>query len=910
MVSRNHLVILVLMAGLLLLVVLTFLLVGRREPEGGSNRMFQFYLPWDDHGDSTVSMSIMLDKPAGRLGHVYVGEDGHLYVNGSRIKFLGVNICGGAAFPEKDDAGKIASRLAKFGVNIVRFHHMDADWEYFNIFDRSFKDTRHLNEEALDRLDYFISKLKENGVYIDLNLLVSRRFRVEDGLPKEINDLDWKDQQVLGFFMEEVEELEKEYARQLLTHRNPYIGMTYCEDPAIAFVEIVNEQGLLHSWLGGVIDRLPNVFRERLRAKWNSYLLYKYGSDEEFYEAWGEENHVNQTEVLRNGCFEQGLQYWNIEVHNGAKASYGIFEGPVGKFLEIKVLELGSASWHVQFNQPGLKVDVGEVYMIKFKARAEKEVKISIGFVQAHDPWRLLSQRIEVSLTPEWKDYEMAIPILESDDNARFDISGLSTVKTTYQFSSFSSKRSEGYGALSDESVEKGTIQILTLTDCWKRSLAARKDWIEFLYSLEEGFFIRMWRYVKEELKAKALVIGTIVGCSTPNIMAKLDVIDTHSYWNHPVFPGNAWDPANWYVVNEPMVNNPRWSTVVGLAVKRVAGKPHIVSEYNHPAPNMYDAETALILAAYAALQDWDGIFLFAYGSLNDWDSKKIRGYFDIDQHPVKMATLIPAHLIFLRGDVSPAEEVVTAGLSSLDEINLIAGGRVYAWGLPDAGHAGLNPLISLIHRTAIVTGGGVANSSTAEAYGPVYRSDTGEVVWNVSDPDNGLILVNTSRSIAIIGFGGGRRVDFNNIIIEPANTLLNGWCVITLSTLDNKRFDSSNRILLIATGYATNTGMMLHTYEGNRQVLKWSAKNLTNIAIYNEPVTCGVNWGFAPTLVEGVPVKIRMKTSMSIEVWALDNTGNRSVKIPVSKEDGSIFFTVGPDFKTIWYEIVVKEEA
>ncbi|MEM1557240.1 MAG: hypothetical protein QXG12_01395, partial [Thermoproteota archaeon] len=167
----------------------------REEPTVLTNnsKMIQFYLPWDDGENTVVSLSSMLDKPAGRLGHVYIGDDGHLYVNESRIKFLGVNICGGASFPEKKDAEKIASRLAKFGVNIVRFHHMDADWESFNIFDRSFKDTRHLNEKALDRLDYFIAKLKENGVYVDLNLLVSRRFTSSDGLPREIDSVDWKD---------------------------------------------------------------------------------------------------------------------------------------------------------------------------------------------------------------------------------------------------------------------------------------------------------------------------------------------------------------------------------------------------------------------------------------------------------------------------------------------------------------------------------------------------------------------------------------------------------------------------------------------------------------------------------------------------------------------------------------------
>ncbi|MEM2885942.1 MAG: hypothetical protein QXF24_07630 [Thermoproteota archaeon] len=215
-------------------------------------RLFPFTLPWDDREDTVTSLSWRLDKPAGKFGHVRAGGDGHLYAGEKRIRFLGVNVVGGAAFPRKEDAEKVAARLAKFGINAVRFHHMDAPWEEFNIFDKTYGNTRRLNQEALDRLDYFVYQLKINGIYSDLNLLVSRLFTDADGLPAEVNQVDWKDQQVLGFFVEEVKGLEKEYARQLLTHLNPYTGLTYAEDPAVAFVEIVNEQGLMQGWLGGV----------------------------------------------------------------------------------------------------------------------------------------------------------------------------------------------------------------------------------------------------------------------------------------------------------------------------------------------------------------------------------------------------------------------------------------------------------------------------------------------------------------------------------------------------------------------------------------------------------------------------------------------------------------------------------
>ena len=892
---------------------------GAKETTSGTKvetELFPFYLPWNDSSNTIVSLSGLLDRPAGKYGHVYVGPDGHLYVGSKRIRFLGVNICDSAAFPRKEDADKIAARLAKFGINIVRFHHLEAPWASFNIFDKGYKDTRHLNKEALDRLDYFIAKLKENGIYVDLNLLVSRKFTSADGLPKEIDQMDWKDQHVLGYFVDKVRDLEKEYARQLLLHKNPYTGMTYAEDPAVAFVEIINEHGLIHSWLGGVIDRLPDVFKKELQKKWNEYLKKKYGTTEKLCEAWGGSESIFGPEMLVNGYFENGVTGWNVEIHDGARASYKLVEGPSevkGRALEIKVEELGSESWHIQFNYPGIKVEAGKGYLVTFWARAYKSTTITISLKQAHSPWQSLSQVVQVELTPEWKKYEVALMASSSDDNARLDISNLGATKTTYQFAGFSLRPFKGYALRQGESLENGTVNIFTLREYGMRNPNARRDWIEFLYALEEDYYLDMYNYLKKELGVKALIIGTIVGCGTPNILAKLDVIDTHAYWHHPAFPGRPWDPLNWYVINEPMVNHPTESTIAWLALKRVYGKPHTVSEYNHPAPNMYDGETAIFLATYAALQDWDGIFLFAYGSLDDWDSRRIRGYFDIDQHPVKMASLISAHMIFVRGDVKPANELVTVELSEKDEIDLITNLKVSSWRLPDGSYVGMPEYAPLIHKVALV----VDNSPRPDhSLNPkdlkkprngIYRSDTSEVIWNVSDPKNGVLLVNTSKSIVITGFCGGHKYDFGNVIVETGNTLLDGWCTIAIHVINGDSFSNWKHLLLIATGYTVNKGMSLYDYESKKLILRGSTE-ITSIPRFNGKITCYKLWGVAPTLTEGIRAKIMIHTSADIEVWALDNTGARVKQVPVSTEGEYKVFEISPEYRTIWYEITIKQ--
>ncbi|MEM3087579.1 MAG: carbohydrate binding domain-containing protein [Candidatus Bathyarchaeia archaeon] len=881
----------------------------QNKPE---QRMFPFYLPWDDSENTITSLSHYLDKPAGRLGWVHASTDGHLYVGGERIKFLGVNICGSAVFPEKDEAEKIASRLAKYGVNVVRFHHMDASWESFNIFDRSYGDTRHLNEGALDRLDYFISELKKNGIYVDLNLLVSRRLTSVDSLPSDINSVDWKDQQVLGFFLDEVGELQKEYARQLLTHYNPYTGLSYSEDPAIAFVEIVNEQGLIQGWLGGTLDRLPRVFIDKLTEEWNLFLRNKYGSTTNLIGSWQASAGLPQIEMLTNGYFTHDLEGWIIEVQPDTSASYEVTsETEAINNLRITVTRTGAAGWHVQFNYPSLFVVAEESYLVRFRARADKQVTINVGLRQAHEPWSTLSNVASITLTTEWNDFEVPLVVSESDDNARLDITNLGTTATTYQFACFSMTPFKGYLIKEDESLELSSIRIFTLNEFGGRTLNARRDWVRFLYGLEEKYFTEFRKYLKEDLNIKSLIIGTIVGCSTPNIMAQMDVVDTHAYWQHPSFPGVSWDPNNWYVVNKPMVNSLNASTISSLAAKRVYGKPHFVTEYNHPSPNMYDAETVITLASYAALQDWDGLFLFDYGSRGNWNSKMIRGYFDCDQHPVKMATLIPAYMIFIRGDVKPASELVAVSLKKQDEINYIARGRATAWTLVDGGTLGVPSSAPLLYRTVVLAEGIPEPENMLSHYdvnvaGPVYSSDNGDLVWNISSPDDGVLLVNASKSVAVIGFGGGKSYSFGNVVIEPRRTLLGSWSVISLTVMVGISFNDWNSLLLVATGYTTNNGSVIREYQtGN--ILVQGSLDLTQIKRYNGEITCANSWGQAPTLVEGVPATIKLKVSNEIEVWALNNKGERTEQVPVTTQGEYKTFSVNFQYKTIWYEIVNK---
>jgi len=57
-----------------------------------------------------------------------------VFEDGVEAKFWGTCFNSAANFPPHDYSEKVARRLAKFGINIVRTHQLDAEWSTPNIF--------------------------------------------------------------------------------------------------------------------------------------------------------------------------------------------------------------------------------------------------------------------------------------------------------------------------------------------------------------------------------------------------------------------------------------------------------------------------------------------------------------------------------------------------------------------------------------------------------------------------------------------------------------------------------------------------------------------------------------------------------------------------------------------------------
>ena len=128
----------------------------------------------------------------------------------------------------------------------LRFHQLDAEWSTPNLFQftkgQRLDNTRSLDPRSLERLDYLIYCLKEEGIYVYLDMLCYRRFKENDGL--ENTHLMPDAGRPYTNFSRRMIELQKEFNSQLWNHYNPYTKLCYKDEPAIIFSEITNENDL------------------------------------------------------------------------------------------------------------------------------------------------------------------------------------------------------------------------------------------------------------------------------------------------------------------------------------------------------------------------------------------------------------------------------------------------------------------------------------------------------------------------------------------------------------------------------------------------------------------------------------------------------------------------------------------
>ena len=233
--------------------------------------------------DATVIDGSALDmrifgKPeeAGKYGRVVVSPRGTMAFEKrpeKDVRFKGFTfypqefLRGFDAAQARENSRLYAAQLPKNGYNLVRIS-----------FDYIKGDSLRAERSAeYDKIDFLISELKRNGVYIHLPLawydIGTKNYHFF-----KRNDVKFR--AIIG--EPEARAMWRETALEQLNHYNPYTKLAWKDDPVFQVIEYYNELNICFN----CFDQFLPSTQELVRKRWRQWLAARYGTVEKLNAAW------------------------------------------------------------------------------------------------------------------------------------------------------------------------------------------------------------------------------------------------------------------------------------------------------------------------------------------------------------------------------------------------------------------------------------------------------------------------------------------------------------------------------------------------------------------------------------------------------------------------------------------------
>ena len=258
--------------------------------------------------DSVIDMSALVPAPAGQFGFLKAaGKELQFEKSAPPFKIwgCGANLETGKYSPEQQE--QRAKYLRKFGINCVREHPL---------FDDIATDGK-IDAKKFDEYDRWFATLKKNGIYTGWSVFYHFPISKADGYDADLfpelqsmnKDGSLRDSYGLITISPKLWEIRNKIMAEVLAHKNPYTGLRYADDPALAIVEMQNEDSVFF-WnpLGGLADgkKWPN-HKKLLGRAWCAWAKIKYGSDDAVRKAWGKfDEHLDGGELKIHSPWELG----------------------------------------------------------------------------------------------------------------------------------------------------------------------------------------------------------------------------------------------------------------------------------------------------------------------------------------------------------------------------------------------------------------------------------------------------------------------------------------------------------------------------------------------------------------------------------------------------------------------------
>ncbi len=289
----------------------------------------------DDHADwfknplaltgAFVDLSHLNHKPAGKYGFVETQDGRFVLGNGETVRFWGCNIQAYSLFiKDKELIRAHARRIARLGFNLVRLHHHDSAIWVRKCLIKEGPTSQEIDPEALDSYFYWIKCLKEEGLYVWIDLQVGRPYRQGDDIPgfEEIFRKKPHQRGVLvhgyNYVNQRLKELMKAFNEKLLTTPNPYTGLTLANEPAVMGMLVCNENDLSGHFGNAMLADKKVPYHNKLMFKLADAFAEKYFFDparvKRFWQAGESKLFLNDLEATWNREMIAHLRSLGIKV--------------------------------------------------------------------------------------------------------------------------------------------------------------------------------------------------------------------------------------------------------------------------------------------------------------------------------------------------------------------------------------------------------------------------------------------------------------------------------------------------------------------------------------------------------------------------------------------------------------------
>lgn len=240
---------------------------------------YEFHIPWDDDNPTIFDVSgEILDAPAGKHGEIYARGDKLVFKDEYPVKFWGLAVTVSKDFPpiDKKEAKTVVRKLSKYGINLVRLNGLD--FVRIGLY-KNWINNNTLDKKVMDRLDFFISLLRNAGIYYSLSINnASLKGRYGGKITPNGHPVKHKKYKYVQLYDERIIERVVKWCRDFYAHKNTYTNLTYAQDPANIYVTAVGEDSMFNGYFRKNAQYLGDEQRLRLQEGFDEYLAQKNGA--------------------------------------------------------------------------------------------------------------------------------------------------------------------------------------------------------------------------------------------------------------------------------------------------------------------------------------------------------------------------------------------------------------------------------------------------------------------------------------------------------------------------------------------------------------------------------------------------------------------------------------------------------